>query len=67
MNLEEIKQAASEKRTRAKQAANALFKIPEGYSSVMAERMVDDIIACAILEIAAIQKEAAKHHAPPNA
>lgn len=45
-------------RARAKQNANRLFNIPDGYSSGMVEELVDDIINCAILEIGVMQAEA---------
>lgn len=58
MSTEEIEAKASELRHRAKKNLNAMFRIPEGYSSGTVEQIVDDVISCAVLEIAAIQAKA---------
>lgn len=58
LSNEEAKQQVTLMRARAKQNLNALFKIPEGYSSISVDRFVDDIINCAILETALIQSQA---------
>lgn len=45
-------------RARAKQNANRLFGIPDGYGSEAVDQLVDDIINCAILEVGVMQAEA---------
>lgn len=41
----------NEKRQSAIEAASGLFNIPDGFSSGLVERMVDDIIGAAVLEM----------------
>lgn len=59
MTTEEIEAKASELRHRAKKNLCGMFNIPEGASNGRVEQIVDDIISCAVLEIAAIQSKAA--------
>lgn len=55
-----------ELKAEAKQILNSLLKIPEGYSSVVAERLIDCVVAAAALEaldalILAREESYAKH------
>lgn len=59
--MSKAREEADKLRHEAKEALNALLKIPEGYSSGAVERFVDCVIGAAVLEIAAIQQDAAKH------
>lgn len=59
--MSEAKEESENLRREAKKALCGLLNIPEGTSNGLAERFVDCVIGAAILEIAAIQKESAKH------
>ena len=57
MDLKEIQKLAEAQRNVAKTKLNQLLKIPEGFSSELADSFVDDLVTCVILEITALQKE----------
>lgn len=51
---------SDELRNEAKRILNSLLSIPEGYGNGQTDRLVDCVIGAAVLEVAAIQQEAAK-------
>lgn len=52
------KEEADKLRREAKIILSKMFNIPEGYTNMAVERLVDCIIGAAILEVAALQESA---------
>lgn len=56
--MNKAKVEADKLREEAKEHLLQMFKIPEGYSSSVVERIVDCIVFAAVLEVASLQSRA---------
>lgn len=54
MDIKKAEQMAKETRASAKRMGHSLFKVPPGISNITIDKLIDDIISAAILEITII-------------